>query len=208
MNRIALCMACVGLLAGCPGSSDDPDSAGDGGAGGISGSDGAVKAGVDAGKDECDPGACKETQPVPRCGPLPRCTKEGTGVCHWVVAHCVDPQPAPVLCGSKTCAAGLVCCNASCGICAPPDGACTQMFCEPKESDAGTAPGACKVDSDCRLFDDYCTGCDCRALSKSAPDPTCSGPGVRCLRAPCQGEMAACENGKCVVRRPLLTRDQ
>ena len=32
-------------------------------------------------------------------------------------------------CGPKTCAVGEVCCNESCGICTPPDGACIQLFC-------------------------------------------------------------------------------
>lgn len=32
-------------------------------------------------------------------------------------------------CGSTVCAAGLVCCNASCGICTPPGGACIQIAC-------------------------------------------------------------------------------
>jgi hypothetical protein len=38
-------------------------------------------------------------------------------------------------CGNATCDAGQVCCNWSCGICTPPDGACTQQFCgeEPEE---------------------------------------------------------------------------
>ena len=36
-------------------------------------------------------------------------------------------------CGSKVCTSGLVCCNSSCGICAPPNGACIQLFC-------GTSP--------------------------------------------------------------------
>ncbi|EEY19637.1 hypothetical protein D7B24_002962 [Verticillium nonalfalfae] len=33
-------------------------------------------------------------------------------------------------CGPTMCGAGQVCCNASCGICTPPDGACIQIFCE------------------------------------------------------------------------------
>ncbi len=33
-------------------------------------------------------------------------------------------------CGDVTCAEGQVCCNPSCGICTPPDGACIQLFCE------------------------------------------------------------------------------
>jgi hypothetical protein len=32
-------------------------------------------------------------------------------------------------CGDVTCGAGQVCCNASCGICTPPDGACIQIAC-------------------------------------------------------------------------------
>lgn len=33
-------------------------------------------------------------------------------------------------CGPRTCDAGQVCCNASCGICTEPDGACIELFCE------------------------------------------------------------------------------
>ncbi|CRK16608.1 hypothetical protein BN1708_002865 [Verticillium longisporum] len=33
-------------------------------------------------------------------------------------------------CGPTMCGAGQVCCNASCGICTPPDGACIQIFCD------------------------------------------------------------------------------
>lgn len=34
-------------------------------------------------------------------------------------------------CGTSTCGAGQYCCNASCGICAPEGGVCTQQVCEP-----------------------------------------------------------------------------
>jgi hypothetical protein len=79
--------------------------------------------------------------------------------------------PAPtgsVACGPRTCPAGQVCCNESCGICTEPGGFCTQQFCEPE--------GGCKQDADCRTFSDYCTGCDCRALGKNDKDPTCGSP--------------------------------
>jgi hypothetical protein len=36
-----------------------------------------------------------------------------------------------VSCGRTTCAVGEICCNASCGICTPPDGFCTEQFCGP-----------------------------------------------------------------------------
>jgi hypothetical protein len=32
-------------------------------------------------------------------------------------------------CGDTTCSTGMVCCNSSCGICTPPDGACIQIAC-------------------------------------------------------------------------------
>jgi len=37
----------------------------------------------------------------------------------------------PQQCGTVTCTGNTHCCNASCGICAPPGGFCTQQFCEP-----------------------------------------------------------------------------
>jgi len=52
------------------------------------------------------------------------------------VAACVKGQctavapPSGVACGSKTCASGEVCCNASCGICTPPGYACIQIACQ------------------------------------------------------------------------------
>ncbi|KAL8377196.1 hypothetical protein RB595_008057 [Gaeumannomyces hyphopodioides] len=48
----------------------------------------------------------------------------------------LPPLPFPggggdglVTCGKNKCAKGNYCCNHSCGICAPPDGACIQLFC-------------------------------------------------------------------------------
>src|SRR5262245_59027283 len=103
----------------------------------------------------------------------------------------------PVACGPTVCPAGQVCCNASCGICAPPDGVCTQQVCEPPPSG-----GACARDADCRTFSDYCTGCDCRALSTSERDPVCPGPGVQCFVDPCTGQEAFCAGGRCALRVP------
>lgn len=55
------------------------------------------------------------------------------------------------------------------------------------------------MDADCRLFSDYCTGCDCRALAPGASDPKCKGPGVRCIADPCGRKRAACMEGTCVA---------
>ena len=35
-------------------------------------------------------------------------------------------------CGKARCTGNTHCCNPSCGICVPPDGVCTQQFCEPQ----------------------------------------------------------------------------
>ena len=44
---------------------------------------------------------------------------------------CRRPCPAGgEACGSNVCAAGMECCNASCGICVRPGGACIQIACE------------------------------------------------------------------------------
>jgi hypothetical protein len=159
--------------------------------------------------------------PGPTCGPKTctsgeYCCNSSCGICAPKGAACIqiacDPKPdagAPdagtkpgEACGTKTCAAGQVCCSPSCGICTPKGGACPAIACGPgpvSPPDAGT-PAACQVDADCRLFDDYCTGCDCRALTKSEKDPICPGPGVRCFAEPCANKKVACVGGVCVAR--------
>lgn len=69
------------------------------------------------------------------------------------------------------------------------------MCCLPAEPTA-----ECKTDADCRLEDDYCTGCDCRALAEGESLPVCDGPGVKCFAQPCGGKTAACVGGQCVVK--------
>jgi len=49
-----------------------------------------------------------------------------------VVKSCGKPEP-PQSCGNTTCGEGTYCCNASCGICAPVGGFCTQQFCNHEE---------------------------------------------------------------------------
>ncbi len=139
-----------------------------------------------------------------QCGPRQYCTVED-GVCNRppgcrpgqvcptvCYGTCAKRPPAGEPCGPTTCGPGLVCCNASCGICTKPDEACIQIACEPP-------PGKCNIDADCRTFSDYCTGCDCRALTVSQPDPVCPGPGVQCLVDPCFNKAAVCKDRKCTL---------
>lgn len=130
-------------------------------------------------------------------------------------------------CGENHCGKGTYCCNASCGTCAPIGSFCTQIACEPTQKcdivakcaagyewsvkacncipiKGGGKPGSCSVDSDCRLESDYCTGCDCRALSTNEKLPVCSGPGVRCFADPCLAQAATCVDGLCQVTAAAL----
>ncbi len=84
--------------------------------------------------DGCDPemggadcgGYCSCT-----VGPLIDCAPDTVFDPSPEVCACVKPDGGGdgVQCGDTTCASDEVCCNASCGICTPPDGACTQMAC-------------------------------------------------------------------------------
>lgn len=127
--------------------------------------------------------------------------------------------PGITPCGNATCGRGEVCCNASCGICTAPDGVCTQQECAqppgPCTEHALCKPGyrwsadrcacvaedtqQCRKDSDCLLFSDYCTGCDCRGLSRFEDEPACGLPGVRCFADPCADRSAVCMKGQCVA---------
>jgi hypothetical protein len=52
--------------------------------------------------------------------------RHGQGVC----VPQADAGGGPEACGDSYCAEGLVCCNASCGICTEPGGVCIQIACE------------------------------------------------------------------------------
>lgn len=66
---------------------------------------------------------------------------------------------------------------------------------------SGEAPtsGRCSRDEDCKLHSFYCESCQCLALAKEQPEPTCRGRAVNCLLDPCQHRRAACDHGKCVL---------
>ena len=92
----------------------------------------------------------------------------------------VAPRPG---CAVILCPKGTVC-EESCG-----EARCVPV--EPKRE--------CVKDSDCRLFSDYCEGCNCVALGNGEPDPKCAGDLVQCLVDPCRNLEARCEYGSCVV---------
>ncbi len=97
-------------------------------------------------------------------------------------------------CGKNTCSGGQVCCNASCGICTEPGGACIQRVCdeEPPPDAEVTPPSSCAVVL-CAPGT-YCD--DLGGEAKCLPLPSCKGvsceegthcelEAVTCVRAPC-----------------------
>ncbi|HVZ34513.1 MAG TPA: hypothetical protein VG963_18920 [Polyangiaceae bacterium] len=86
---------------------------------------------VDDPSDGCDPNAGgADCGGMCVCGPNNLLCVRGT---HWDgspgVCACVPDAPSGVPCGSNVCPTGQYCCNASCGICAPPGFACIQIAC-------------------------------------------------------------------------------
>jgi hypothetical protein len=67
-----------------------------------------------------------------RCGPNTHCIAFPScdGMRCVPQAQCVPNAPSGS-CGKSSCGPGTYCCNASCGICAPRGGACTQQVCDP-----------------------------------------------------------------------------
>jgi hypothetical protein len=198
-----------GASSGGPGAGGRTSASGGAAtSGGATASGGAVTAPIPCGKNTCGAGefCCNAS-----CG---ICAPEG-GEC--TLEHCPDPEPAR--CGDVLCAAGLECCNESCGICVPPGGSCSQQLCEEPcgakvaPCDAGFAwsnstcgcvplpppPGPCQSDAECFLVDDYCEGCNCRALTAAQTLPACETELYQCLQAPCAGQRAACMGGMCTV---------
>lgn len=89
-------------------------------------------------------------------------------------------------CGANVCTDGLVCCNASCGICAPPDAACTTIACpEPvvcdgevcSEDGAVCCPGCFPGEAFCSGEGGACPPIAC--TDECTTDADC-GPGGEC----------------------------
>jgi hypothetical protein len=112
-----------------------------------------------------------------------------------------DGGPVGEACGATTCAVGLVCCNASCGICTEPSTGCIDLECQ--MIDAGPGPQlcggiagiSCPANQFCDFPDhSFCGGDDeqgiCRPIPTDCPEPggvpVCGCDGVDYL-----GECAA-----------------
>ncbi|HEX5659426.1 MAG TPA: hypothetical protein VFX59_19660 [Polyangiales bacterium] len=77
-----------------------------------------------------------------------------------------------VRCGQNVCHGGQVCCNPSCGICAPPDGMCTQQFCDTPQTAEGTQESLPAAPTTCDHV-------------RCAGGTHCELVEVQCIKAPC-----------------------
>src|SRR2546423_832122 len=109
-------------------------------------------------------------------------------------------------CGPTTCAAGTVCCNASCGICTPPGNGCIQIACVPDVTDpcatvrckAGTHcdAGACVADPT-KVFCGGFAGIQCPDGSACVDDPS-DGCDPNAGGADCGGMCVCVQNALCI----------
>jgi hypothetical protein len=129
----------------------------------------------------CTQQACEPLPEEPECAikcaaPPEGCRYEGgvySGPCSQLTCGtlvCDDAVP----CGNNTCTGGEVCCNESCGICAPPDGACIQMQCE----DLKPLPPGGEV---CGK-----TVCGEGEVCCNASCGICTPPGYACIQLACE----------------------
>jgi hypothetical protein len=77
-----------------------------------------------------------------------------------------------VPCGQNVCHGGQVCCNPSCGICASPDGMCTQQFCDAPHGPEGSQEPLPAAPMTCDNV-------------RCASGTHCEMVEVQCIKAPC-----------------------
>jgi hypothetical protein len=130
---------------------------------------------------------------------------EGGGVSGSGAAGDDGPDPVGEECGARTCGEGLVCCNASCGVCTKPGMFCTQQACDDGGGGAGGVgdPGGGGAGDPPSSPGPACggiTGKGCPGLGTCADDPSDScdpdNGGADCGgRCECKA-MAKCRAGQ------------
>ena len=119
-------------------------------------------------------------------------------------------RPPQVPCGLVGCAAGEVCCNASCGICTPPGGTCTNKICGRPEVPLSElcGPNTCNVGQVC------CNAsCGiCTAPGETCSQRTCNGPtipfSVSCGMNTCNVGQVCCNPSCGICAAPGASCDQ
>ncbi len=111
-------------------------------------------------------------------------------------------------CGRTSCKVGDVCCNASCGICTPPDGMCTQQVCVEEEPAEGEPEGLtcanfrCATGTHCEMVEVQCVRAPCRPVPQCAPDKPPSSAGVSCGLNTCAPGQECCNQSCGICTEP------
>lgn len=98
-------------------------------------------------------------------------------------------------CGSTICAAGLTCCNASCGTCTKPGVMCTQQACLPAGEKCGSTvckPGLSCCNSSCGI---------CVEPGKGCTKQFCAPNEQQCGKTTCPTGFVCC-NSSCGICTP------
>ncbi|KAK4672069.1 hypothetical protein QC763_0000070 [Podospora pseudopauciseta] len=122
---------------------------------------------------------------------------------------CVPLDARETKCGTAVCAAGMVCCNASCNLCTRPDMMCTQQVCqspdtkpppvveEPPVKDRICGTKICPVGQECCN-----SSCGyCRAPGQGCTKEFCAPTRVQCGKVVCTNGNVCC-NSSCGICTP------
>lgn len=116
----------------------------------------------------------------------------------------VEPSPLGPECGRTSCNVGDVCCNASCGICTPPDGMCTQQVCLEEEPAAGEPTGItcvnvrCASGTHCEMVEVQCIRAPCNPVPQCTPHVPSPESGASCGQNTCAAGQECC-NQSCGI---------
>lgn len=137
-----------------------------------------------------------------RCPPGTTCVASGGS------AECVPT----LTCATVLCAPGTYCEETPSGprCVESPVVTCASLRCRqgyecvdsPSGAECVRTPGGCTMDSDCLLYDQYCSSnpCACEVLGYNQRPATCAPDDqVACFRQPCAGRAAVCNGGRCEV---------
>ena len=127
------------------------------------------------------------------CNAPPGCGAAASPVPAVCYGNCRPAKDGPA-CGTVRCAAGMVCCNDSCGICTPPNGGCTKQICVPPG-------GRVRADADCRWRRTTARAVTAARSPRTRSFPSCRARAWLASSIRAASKKAQCVNGACAWSR-------